>query len=521
LTGFSFQVAGGQGTGKTSLLRLLLETADISPTATLDQRAAVDRFLRGYPKATQSISTACVEICESRYDRILFSVIDSPGLDFIEGRELKLERQVSSIVKYIDAQYSDTLSEVCISTPFSTLSYLHQRSRKSFVKAKATNTYTCECLPTPFLSHRATRCIRCIYLIDPTSVISVAARRAQSSLPAKTRSETTVSQRTPPDLVPDTSSGDDSDDEEERITMSPAEIRVIKRLAGRVNVLPIVAHADSLTDEKLKAVKEAVRQDLHDAGVDFGVFGSALPSRGRQDSEAETPKRKTRFQSKPRQTNGDGTTNGTHEPSDPSSPASPGSGGDGAESDDEERASRPVIKLRPRHPSQRTLSRSRSRRDLHQAAHDESRPVSPDNESIANVRFSAHIVAKVDLSNIMPFAIIAPEMKRARRHLASDGAMPRTAPSSPVQQSEDGHASIMNGDTLDPPFTAASTMGRNLPYLDGPVEDLKGVFTRKFRWGTVDVLNPDHCDFAALRTAVMSTHLKVAITAVLSLRSFA
>ena len=90
-----------------------METADISPTATLDQRAAVDRFLRGYPKATQSISTACVEICESRYDRILFSVIDSPGLDFIEGRELKLERQVSSIVKYIDAQYSDTLSEVC------------------------------------------------------------------------------------------------------------------------------------------------------------------------------------------------------------------------------------------------------------------------------------------------------------------------------------------------------------------------------------------------------------------------
>lgn len=103
---------GGKGTGKTSLLRLLLETADLSPTATLDQRAALDRFLRGSAKTTQSIQTACVEICESRFDRVLFSVIDTPGLDLIEGRELKLERQVSTIIKYVDAQYADTMGEV-------------------------------------------------------------------------------------------------------------------------------------------------------------------------------------------------------------------------------------------------------------------------------------------------------------------------------------------------------------------------------------------------------------------------
>ena len=71
---------GGQGTGKTSFLRLLLETADISPTATRDQRAAMDRFLNAGTKRTQFIQTACVEICESRFDRVLFSVIDTPGL---------------------------------------------------------------------------------------------------------------------------------------------------------------------------------------------------------------------------------------------------------------------------------------------------------------------------------------------------------------------------------------------------------------------------------------------------------
>ena len=89
-----------------------MDTADISPTATADQKAAMEHFLRGSPKQTESIQSACVEICESKYDRLLLSVIDTPGLDFQEGHELKLERQVSTIVKYLDSQFADTLSEV-------------------------------------------------------------------------------------------------------------------------------------------------------------------------------------------------------------------------------------------------------------------------------------------------------------------------------------------------------------------------------------------------------------------------
>ena len=86
-----------------------------SPTATVDQRAVLEQFVRRGKKATTTIETACVEICESRFDRVLFSVIDTPGLDFLEGRELKLERQVNDVIKYVDAQYADTMSEVsCI-----------------------------------------------------------------------------------------------------------------------------------------------------------------------------------------------------------------------------------------------------------------------------------------------------------------------------------------------------------------------------------------------------------------------
>lgn len=105
---------GSQGTGKSSLLKLLLDTADVSPTVTPEQRTALDKFLRQRSKRTESIDSACVEICESRYDRVLLSVVDTPGLDFHESRALKLDRQVSGIIRYLDTQFADTLNEVSL-----------------------------------------------------------------------------------------------------------------------------------------------------------------------------------------------------------------------------------------------------------------------------------------------------------------------------------------------------------------------------------------------------------------------
>lgn len=447
---FNLMVVGGKGTGKTSLLRLLLETADLSPTATIDQRAALDGFLRSSTKATQSIQTACVEICESRFDRVLLSVIDTPGLDFHEGKELKLERQVNGIIKYVDAQYADTLNE------------------ESKVVRK----------------NRGDQHIHvCIYMIDPSSIRTAPERRAMSSIPFKTRSETTVSKSTPPDLVADTSSGEDSDDEAEApLTMSPAEIRVIHRLSARTNILPVVGRADSLTDEKLRAVKLAIRTGLVDAGIDFGVFETTK----KPPQVGQT--RQTQFAT----ANGNGIDH----------PAVNGNDADEQSGQEEERQARPVIKLRSsRHANGRAQSHSRSRRDLSLAAEDDRRPVTPDaadRESVANIRFSAHVVAKADLSEQLPFALIAPEGSKQRQRPVSSDSHLLASPASPAQQDEDSV-----------PQTPASIHSTKLPYLHGPPDDLKGVFTRKFRWGTVDVLDPKHCDFSALRTAVLSTHLKL------------
>ncbi|KAI0661929.1 Septin-domain-containing protein [Cubamyces menziesii] len=479
-TTFNIMVAGAQGTGKTSLLRLILETAEPSPTATADQKAAMERFLRGAPKRTESIQTACVEICESKYDRLLLSVIDTPGLDFQEGHELKLERQVSSMVKYLDAQFSDTLNEES--------KVVRQSKGDQHIHL-------------------------CIYMIDPSTVTTEAARRAESSFPTKVRSETTISYK--PSDQSAVTSGDESEDEddedeethENNLTMSPVDIRVIRRLSARANVLPVIAKADSLTDGKLAAIKKVVRRDLLAANLDFGVFGPVLAGEER-----------------PRSTNGGA-----------SSPAANGHGSR-EHSDEEadepvERPSRPVIKLRPTRLSRTRSSRSRSRLDLTEA--EEPALEINDTESVASVRFSAHIVAKTDLSEQLPFAIITPEHRRRRRaHLKGSVASPNghgviNGHSSAsangagaggdermsvhtMSPSEDGHAPSIATSAASPVSPSTPSSVRNFAaYLAGPPADLRGVFVRKFRWGTVDVLSPEHCDFAALRTAVLSTHMKM------------
>lgn len=357
-------------------------------------------------------------------------------------------------------------------------------------------------------------------MIDPSSIMTETARRGLSALPAKVRSETTVSYK-PPDLSSmseETDSDDEDDESGSGLTMSPVDVRVLRRIAARANVLPIVARADSLTDAKLAAVRRAIRRDLAAADIDFGVFGPVADDpKSPADAQGSANGHKhANSISNASEVSADppSTSNGhaTPEPSEES-------GGNQVQ-DERERPSRPVIKLRPTRLTRRP-SRSRSRLEMSEMALAEdpnALELINDTESVASVRFSAHIVAKTDLSAQLPFALITPE--HTRRHTSKVVASPSSAnghgggngeavsrrTSTVVgAPSEDGHAQS----TVSPvsPSTPASL--RNYPYLQGPPADLRGVFVRRFRWGTVDVLNPEHCDFPAMRTAVMSTHIKV------------
>lgn len=148
------QVLGSKQTGKTSFLRLLLETSDIAPSATLEQRAELEAFLShslksskrsrayshsahshlshshgppssyshqgisspsggGNPSGTHSPSfnSVQIEIMDSPTDRLLLTVIDTPGLDFSPGRELVLEQQTNSLVYELESRFGETLVE--------------------------------------------------------------------------------------------------------------------------------------------------------------------------------------------------------------------------------------------------------------------------------------------------------------------------------------------------------------------------------------------------------------------------
>ncbi|KAI6166611.1 hypothetical protein EDD17DRAFT_1752782 [Pisolithus thermaeus] len=498
---FNLMVVGGRGTGKTSLLRLLLDTSEISSSASGEQRASLQHFLQGDLKQTQSINTACVEISESRYDKVLLTVIDTPGLDFSEGKELSVERQVTSIIKYIDQQYADTMIEVrvssLLSSPVSRSVFPHAnqyRKVKSFGKVEETNIYTCESLSLSVFTRLMIQTMRlalasCIFMIDPWPIMTVDAHRAKppSSFPRKSYSETRLSSSTVRPLEPDQSSSGE-------LTMSPAELRVIRRLSERVNVLPIIARADSLTDSALSAVKDAVRKGLREVGLGFGVFSTPTAKDG-----GESPPRQIVAANENDPVGG--SNDGVDQRPNGNSHATPDT-----EVESKDRPSRPVIRVKTRQVSR---SRSRSRRDLSALAQDEREPHFPeevDELSVANVRFSAQMFAKTDLGALLPFAFIAPELLDP----------PRTTQLHPLTPDSKSHREDLISASTSP-VTEMSTTGppdspsiaRKSVYNQTPPEDLRGVFKRKFRWGTVDVLNPDHCDFAALRTAMLLTHMKV------------
>ena len=141
----------------------------------------------------------------------------------------------------------------------------------------ATILYTCA-FPTPLsLTPPALISVvvhRCIYFLDPEYIVP-------PSVPAP-----------PVPLVPRARTNSVSNHESEPVILEPpvtsnpmlcrpvlpqADINAIRRLSARVNVLPVIARADTLTTDRLTSVKMAIRRDLAEAGIGFGIFDLDIP----------------------------------------------------------------------------------------------------------------------------------------------------------------------------------------------------------------------------------------------------
>ncbi|KAH9936384.1 uncharacterized protein B0H18DRAFT_926431 [Fomitopsis serialis] len=249
LPGYTLMVAGRR-TGKTSFLRLLLDTSPLSPAVSRDQLTSVAKFVQGCSGHTSHVRavSANVDLAPAEGEdshEFTLTLIDTPSLDFVD--DAASQRVVTDILRHVDARFAESIDD----------------------ERKAQNG-----------DHHVHLCI---YFLDPDTIVppSVSA----PPVPLVTRSRAgSMSDIDPVILEPPVTTNPLLC----RPALPPADIATIRRLSTRVNVLPVVGRADILTNERLAAVKTAVRRDLAEAGIGFGIFDldtfPQYPQYSRRDS---------------------------------------------------------------------------------------------------------------------------------------------------------------------------------------------------------------------------------------------
>ena len=315
----------------------------------------------------------------------------------------------------------------------------------------------------------------CIYLVDPSSIVSSQARRPKQPMITRTRSQTNSSV-THEDGGSDAEYSDDEegDESESHLSMNPAELKVIRRLAARVNVLPVVARADELTESRLLAVKRTIKRELQALGLGFGVFA---PMNG-LETQVSIVQTDTEVE------------------------------------EEDDRESRPVIRIRSTKQSgERSRSRRRSRTfeesPVRAADSDgEQTPVPDDPAHLRNNEHTHHApqITRALIDALLPFALVSPQFSRNHHSpIIKDDVM--LAAGSPGEQEIPGTPTSRRASA--PPSAFPTQYGHPSAENDTPREFAKGKYVRKYKWGTLDVCDPAHCDFVVLRTAILSSYFKV------------
>ncbi|TDL23324.1 hypothetical protein BD410DRAFT_827982 [Rickenella mellea] len=594
-TSYTLMVAG-QSKGKTSFLRLLLDTAVIAPSASPEQVAEVARFVQGAPARTTHFRGATIDVLPDPADpaadhrrSIALTVIDTPSLD-----SPSLERSLAAMLSFVEARFTESLEDEhkarngdhhvhLINTP-SSLPSLHISPRHAekrdpifppisnfWWKQKHSRPGIVLCLlasqdslslsggsaskedvrspdrdslhisnaqfhthsvrthppisahlPPPlqsvfrillavrreaegmgnilthhprsaaslpfrpalarffgrmdsfrldacplgsraYLEARTRTTAPCIYLIDPDTIVPIPTASARSSPTTSLKGST--GGLTPPSLSSPS-----------HTTIVPpslpeTEIQIIRRLSTRVNVLPVIARADTLTTERLVAVKNAVRRDLAVAGIGFGIFDTEYPFDGGARGAEEYAK-------------------GSVPP-----PPAMASSASGASSKASKTSSSSTSSSSTAPPMSMTTATT---------------PSTPTSPSVISPGppFSSSFPSSSSGSSLsangagggpviprLPHAIMSPDMyAHGEGVVYSSYAHPRS-----------GHPTPGSSGMVPPPPSRQELMRRYTPSpsLLKPALIAAGErFMRTYRWGAIDVLDPAHCDFAYLRAAV-------------------
>lgn len=226
---------------------------------------------------------------------------------------------------------------------------------------------------------------------------------------------------------------------EEYMALSDADVYVIKRLSTRVNVLPIISRADTLTNERLEEVKSIIRRDLKKGGFSTSGILGQLDSSG-SDEEADSD-------------NVDGDEDDDDE---------------GEDDEDASRSPRTVVRIR----STRGGPELKHRTSFSQRSRSRTRAALTDEDMDFELTGAIFPKGVRSIRALFPFAVMAPDPVPS---ISSANA--------------NGHASYGTTPTTSPP--PPSAYRRRSVTLDATdhLKELQGKYTRNYRWGSVDVLS--------------------------------
>ncbi|KAL1716002.1 hypothetical protein EV715DRAFT_275435 [Schizophyllum commune] len=222
---FNLLVAGCSG-GKSSFLRLLADTSEIASGTTQDRVAHLAKFVQTCAAPTTQLRVATLDVePETGAPPIALGLVDTPALDARDTPAA--ERVLADIVRFIDARFADAVEDRDARRAASGDQFIHL----------------------------------CIYFLDPDLIVppAAASRACRPGFP----------QLEPDAVLLDPSGGSPLP---ARPSLPHGDILAIKSLSTRVNVLPVISRADVLSNARLATIKAAVRKDLADAGIGFGIF---------------------------------------------------------------------------------------------------------------------------------------------------------------------------------------------------------------------------------------------------------
>ena len=332
------------------------------------------------------------------------------------------------------------------------------------------------------------------------------------------------------ELLPSANGGGLNDEEEEeeedlneiRLRLSQQEKKIILRLSRRANVLPVLAKADLLTEQRCLEIKAAIRLSFQEMSLPAGPFMAAGDAAG-EEEETEmlsTPTEPTQPALREHKKQGLSISSAITEKSEPDSETDASSLPPGGE---------PVKRIKLR--SRRSFSKPSSERpDL--PVLDHTPPLFADKQQEEEELVIPTPLTPKAESNQWPFTLILPEPERPPPPQGTRGsdilngfpAPPKSIPPvPPIPPQHQAHARAESatsylssaGSGLDSQtggaalLNGSSQQGASGPHIPNVTSSDPGRrFQRRYKWGAIDIFNPEHCDFTALRASILCHHVE-------------